>query len=191
VGAGKIARLIFTYGAVNSGKTTALLQNANSYKECNLVVRIFTYEGCDCDGFCKSRIGLSKKCESFNKDFSFHSVNFSGVSAFMIDEAQFLTQKQVFELFEISSFKNISIHCYGLRTSWRAKIFEGASALLSLADELYEAKTVCQCGNKASMSKRISKENLDSDEDLGKDKYIAVCRACWFSSMGENEWNGS
>jgi thymidine kinase len=60
-----------------------------------------------------------------------------------------------------------------------------------LADELYEAKTICQCGNKASMSNRISEEIIDSDEDLGKDKYAAVCRACWLAAKRTKKWNGS
>ncbi|MDR1597343.1 MAG: thymidine kinase [Holosporales bacterium] len=176
-----MAKLIFTYGAMNAGKTTYLLQVAHNYESWGLKPLVFTYEGCDDKGSCRSRLGISRKSEIFNKEYSFLDVEVSNVAVILIDEAQFLTNKQVFDLCRIASLKGVPVMCYGLRTSWQAHVFEGSSALLGLADELREIRTICKCGKKATMARRIAPSAGTADEDIGQDKYVSVCRKCWFT----------
>jgi thymidine kinase len=174
-----MAKLIFTYGAMDAGKTTSMLQVAHNYESRGMNPRLFTYQGCDKDGRCISRLGISKMCELFDKEFSFTALDLSGVSALLIDEAQFLTNYQVFELGDIVSLKDVPVMCYGIRTSWQAHVFEGSSALLGLADELREIRTICSCGKKAIMAHRTCPDQINCDEDIGQDKYESVCRKCW------------
>ncbi|MDR1907985.1 MAG: hypothetical protein LBQ43_03955 [Holosporales bacterium] len=180
-----MAKLTFTYGAMNAGKTTSMLQVAHNYESCNLTPCVFTYEGCDDKGACYCRLGISRTSNLFNKEYSFSSLDLSGISIILIDEAQFLTTKQVFDLGKIASFNDIPVMCYGLRTSWQAHVFEGSAALLGIADELREIRTICQCGKKAIMALRSAPANGQGDEDLGQDKYVSVCRKCWLNSQGE------
>lgn len=175
-----MAKLIFTYGAMNAGKTTSLLQVAHNYAECGYKALIFTYEGCDKNGMCHSRLGVEKPCVIYNKNFDFSKLDLENVSALLIDEAQFLTEEQVFELGRVASLKNIAVMCFGLRTSWQGHVFEGSSILLGISDELREIHTLCFCGKKANMAIRITEEVTDKDEDIGQNKYASVCRKCWF-----------
>lgn len=174
-----MAKLIFTYGAMNAGKTTSLLQTAHNYEEWGLKPKIFTYEGCSVEGQCCCRLGVSKPCKDYHKTFSFESIDLKETAILLIDEAQFLTEKQVFELGKIASLKNIPVMCFGLRTSWQAHVFEGSCALLGIADELRDIKTICQCGKKAIMARRLDATHTHKDEDIGQNKYVSVCRKCW------------
>lgn len=180
-----MSKLIFTYGAMNAGKTTVLLQVAHNYEEWGLKPQIFTYKGCSVDGQCRCRLGVGKPCQDYDKAFSFADLDLTDVAILLVDEAQFLTREQVLELGKIASLKNVPVMCFGLRTSWQAHVFEGASALLGLADELRDIKTICRCGHKAIMASRISKAGVKEDEDIGQNKYISVCRKCWFEQNPE------
>ncbi|MDR1208112.1 MAG: thymidine kinase [Holosporales bacterium] len=179
-----MAKLIFTYGAMDAGKTTSMLQVAHNYDSKGLTPRVFTYRGCDKAGECFCRLGVSRPSDMFDKEYSFLALDLSNVAVVLIDEAQFLTNRQVFELGEIASCRNIPVMCYGLRTSWQAHVFEGSSALFGLADELREIRTICSCGKKATMAHRTCDTTTNSDEDLGQDKYISVCRECWLKLNG-------
>lgn len=180
-----MAKLIFTYGAMNAGKTTVLLQVAHNYEEWGLKAKIFTYKGCSTDGRCQCRLGVSKPCQDYDKDFSFADVDLTDIAILLVDEAQFLTEKQVHELGKITVHKNVPVMCFGLRTSWQAHVFEGASALLGLADELRDIKTICRCGHKAIMASKVSKTGSTQDEDIGQGKYLSVCRKCWLEQNPE------
>ncbi|MDR0631305.1 MAG: thymidine kinase [Holosporales bacterium] len=175
-----MAKLIFTYGAMDAGKTTSMLQVAHNYESKGLTPRVFTYKGCDKAGECVCRLGVSRKSDLFYKEYSFLSLDLSSTAVLLVDEAQFLTNSQVLELGDIASCRNVPVMCYGLRTSWQAHVFEGANALLGLADELREIRTICSCGKKAIMAHRTCSTATDCDEDIGQDKYISVCRGCWF-----------
>lgn len=179
-----MSKLIFTYGAMDAGKSTVLLQVAHNYESWGLKPKIFTFKGCDQNGRCCCRLGVSKPCDVYDNDFSFSSLDLDGVAILLIDEAQFLTRNQVLDLGRIASLKNVPVMCFGLRTSWQAHVFEGASALLGLADELRDIKTICRCGKKAIMNLRIAKDKIDSDIDIGQSKFESVCRKCWFERTG-------
>lgn len=174
-----MAKLIFTYGAMNAGKTTSLLQTAHNYEEWGLLPKIYTYKGSDHEGRCCCRLGVSKPCTLFDKNFSFAEVDLDQVAILLIDEAQFLTREQVFDLGRIASLEGVPVMAFGLRTSWQGHLFEGSGALLGMADELRDIKTICRCGKKAIMNSRTSQKETDNDEELGQDKYESVCRKCW------------
>lgn len=174
-----MAKLIFTYGAMNAGKTTSLLQTAHNYEEWGLLPKIFTYRGCDKNGQCSCRLGVSKPCICYDKDYDFSGIDLDGIAILLIDEAQFLTRDQVMDLGRIASLHDVPVMCFGLRTSWQANVFEGSCALLGLADELRDIKTICHCGKKAIMAHRTATEKTENDEDIGQSKYESVCRKCW------------
>ncbi|MDR2464274.1 MAG: thymidine kinase [Holosporales bacterium] len=177
-----MAKLIFTYGAMNAGKTTSLLQVAHNYEERGLKTAIFTYNDCDNNGSCFCRLGVSKKCTIFNKETDFMEVDLADASILLIDEAQFLTKQQVFDLGRITSLNDVPVMCFGLRTSWQGNVFEGSSALLGLADELREIRTICCCGKRATMAMKTQSTDNKSEEDIGHDKYVSLCRKCWLLS---------
>ena len=170
---------------MNAGKTTSLLQTDHNYIERGMNTLLFT---CAFDtrfkkGIIASRIGLNKEAITFDKDFDFYSYvkPHIGISCVLIDEAQFLTAKQVDQLGDIVDSLNIPVLAYGLRTDYMGNSFEGSERLLAIADILTELKTVCFCGKKAIMNMRIdehgNKIHHGNQIDIGgNDKYISVCR---------------
>ncbi len=186
-----MAKLYFYYSAMNSGKTTILIQSAFNYEERNMRVEVFVPEIMG-SGVVKSRIGLERKAHTFNiNDDLYDMVNsFSDdISCIMIDEAQFLKKKQVYDLCRVCDELNIPVLCYGLRIDFRGEPFEGSAYLLSMADKLVEIKTICLCGKKASMNMRkVKNENItdlipifdgEQIEIGGNDNYISLCRRCY------------
>ena len=128
-----------------------------------------------------SRIGLETECELIGKDFNFTD-SFQQQTIIMVDEAQFLTQKQVRGLYEIS-FK-YTVVCFGLKTDFRQCLFEGSKALFELAEDIRELKTICECGKKATINARINENGeiiLDGKqiEIGGNEKYKSMCKYCF------------
>ena len=174
---------------MNAGKSTSLLQSSHNYEERDLNVLLFTPE-VDAkihDSFIHSRIGLKKPAYVFNEKFDFidyvYKENKKRVSCILVDEAQFLTSEQVKQLCRICDEKNIPIMCYGIRTDFRGELFSGSLALLSLADNIIELKTICEypsCSRKATMIARYAKDGeivLEGNQiDIGADKYKVYCR---------------
>lgn len=189
----KSKKLYFTYAAMNAGKSTALLQVAHNYEEKKLPVRLFTFEkdlryG---KGLITSRIGIQKNAETFNENTNFLDILLTNgacehLHCVLIDEAQFLTNSQVKQLHEISHHqKGCPILCYGIRTDFQGNSFEGSSALLSMADELDELKTICDCGKKATMNIRVDSQGfkiLEGSQVLigGNSLYRSVCGCCFY-----------
>ena len=108
-----------------------------------------------------------------------------------VDEAQFLTDKQVWELSDVVEILNIPVMCFGLRTDFQGKLFEGSSSLLAIADELKEIKTICHCGKKANMVVRVDSNGKVLKEGAqieigGNEKYISLCRKHWKNEMENN-----
>ena len=180
-----MASFYFYYSAMNAGKTTSLLQTDHNYHERGMKTVIFnnaidTRYG---QGIIKSRIGLQKNAMTYDKDFDFfcYMKDAKNVSCVLIDEAQFLTRKQVDQLGDVVDFLNIPVLAYGLRTDFQGNCFEGSERLLAVADILVELKTVCFCGKKAIMNMRIDEHGNKITEgqqiDIGgNEKYISVCR---------------
>ena len=183
-----MAKLHFFYSTMNAGKSTSLLQSNHNYKENGLDTMIFLPNETSklSKGQIVSRIGLKAKAIIANKDFNF--INFikdnksENLSCILIDEAQFLTKKQVRQLGQVADRLNYPVMCYGIRTDFRGELFEGSSELLALADNLIELKTICSlCNKKATMVVRKDDSGKVVTEGSkvvvgGNDIYMPVCR---------------
>ena len=183
---------------MNAGKSTVLLQASHNYGERGMKTMLFTAELDNRSkvGNISSRIGLSEKASTFNNnDNLFYSVEKrlkkDKISCVFVDEAQFLTDKQVWELSDVVEKLNIPVMCFGLRTDFQGKLFEGSSTLLAIADELKEIKTICHCGKKANMVVRVDFNGKVLKEGAqieigGNEKYISLCRKHWKYEMENN-----
>ena len=190
-----MAKLYFRYAAMNAGKSTALLQAAYNYEERGMVVLLLTAEldTRDGAGTIASRLGLSRPAHTFNASHSMAQRIASAqqgdwiakLACVLIDEAQFLTRAQAEELHQWAHRFDTPVMCYGLRSDFQGKAFEGATTLLVLADEIEEMKTVCDCGQKASMNARFTDEGERIREGSqiligGNTRYRALCPACFY-----------
>jgi thymidine kinase len=183
-----MAKLYFYYSAMNAGKSTVLIQSNYNYQERGMRTLVFmpaidTRAGI---GRVKSRIGIEAPALVLqpNEDILAH-VRYANsaqrVSCVLIDEAQFLTRGQVEQLTDIVDELRIPVLCYGLRTDFQGQLFPGSAALLALADNLIELKTICHCGRKATMNLRVGPDGRGVKEGAqveigGNDRYIAMCR---------------
>ena len=184
-----MAKVHFYYSTMNAGKSTSLLQSNHNYIDRGLKTILFTPK-VDADmheGKIHSRIGLEKSANIFDADFNFQdffkSTKKNDLSCVLIDEAQFLTSKQVRELCKVCVDLNLPVMCYGLRTDFRGDLFPGSSELLALADNLIELKTICEyknCARKATMICRLDAEGnvitKGNQIDIGGDQYKVFCR---------------
>lgn len=184
-----MSKLYFRYAAMNAGKSTALLQAAFNYEERGMRVRIFTAAHDDRagSGVIGSRLGLQRSAETFGPATEFDAAGLGeGIACLLIDEAQFLTPAQVRQLHRLAHAGGVPVLCYGLRSDFRGEAFPGAAALLTLADDLEEMKTICACGRKASMNLRVDAQGrrVQEGEQVligGNDRYRAVCPDCFYS----------
>ncbi len=192
-----MAKLYFSYSAMNAGKSTLLLQASYNYGERGMKTILFTakLDNRSKLGEITSRIGLAEKAKTFEEQDNLFSIienkiSDYSISCILIDEAQFLTQKQVWELSDVVDKLNIPVMCYGLRTDFQGKLFPGSETLLSIADELREIRTICDCGKKAIMVVRQDEKGkvIKEGEQIeigGNDKYISLCRFHWKSQMNK------
>lgn len=183
-----MAKLYFYYSSMNAGKSTTLLQSSFNYQERGMETMLFTAALDDRFGGGKitSRIGLEEAAHVFDKDSDiFQEVSRElqrrKLHCILIDEAQFLTRDQVFQLAAICDRIGIPVLTYGIRTDFQAKLFEGSMHLLAIADELKELKTICKCGRKATMNLRTDAEGNVIKEGVqteigGNDRYVVLCR---------------
>jgi len=158
-----MAKLYFYYSAMNAGKSTTLLQSAHNYQERGMKVMLFTPQLDDRygEGQITSRIGLQCNATIFNQEDDLFVAIRRGhrkgnVDCVLVDEAQFLTPKQVLQLTVVCDQLRIPVLCYGLRTDFLGEPFEGSKYLLAWAEELSEIKTVCRSGKKATMNARLN-----------------------------------
>ena len=183
-----MAKLHFFYSTMNAGKSTALLQSNHNYKESNLKTILFIPKDIAVKSNNKivSRIGLEAEAISINKDFNFFKYikdnNHDDISCVFVDEVQFLEKNQIQQLSKVADELNIPVMCYGIRTDFQGKLFDGSSELLAIADNLNELKTICsECDKKATMVVRLDAEGkviLKGQKVLvgGNDIYKTVCR---------------
>jgi len=188
-----LAKLYFNYSAMNAGKSTVLLQASHNYYEQGMRTLLMTAALDDRAGVGKiaSRIGLGKEADLFADDTDVYAAikvrhGEQTVHCVMIDEAQFLSPKQVWQLSRVADELRIPVLCYGLRTDFAGELFPGSAALLALADHLREIRTICWCGSKASMVLRMdgSGNPVKQGEQVvigGEDVYASVCRKHWKS----------
>ena len=183
-----MAKLYFNYSAMNAGKTTVLLQSAHNYRERGMTPLLFTPALDDRHqvGVIKSRIGLESEAVAFQKDDDlFHHVQQcledKNIHCVLVDEAQFLTRDQVFQLTEVVDRLNIPVLCFGLRTDFQGELFEGSRYLLAWSDQLEELKTICHTGRKATMVVRVDDAGYALREGSqveigGNERYVSVSR---------------
>ncbi|HIF9111708.1 TPA: thymidine kinase [Photobacterium damselae] len=191
-----MAQMYFYYSAMNAGKSTTLLQSSFNYRERGMTPLIFTAAIDERYGKGKvsSRIGLQEDAELFNNTDDLYAQitdihNEKKIDCVLIDECQFLTKDQVYQLTEVVDKLHIPVLCYGLRTDFRGELFEGSRYLLSWADKLVELKTICHCGRKANMVIRQDETGRaiadgDQVEIGGNDRYVSVCRTHYKEALG-------
>ncbi|WP_313128880.1 thymidine kinase [Anaerocolumna sp.] len=180
-----MAKLYFKYGCMNSSKSANLLMIKYNYEEQGFRVVLLKPSLDDREGksVIKSRIGIEAKCNLVNPESSIYNCyDADKTDVLMIDEAQFLTEKQVDELYNISF--NIPVICFGLLTDFSQHLFEGSKRLIELAESIHEIKTVCQCGARANYNGRFDGEGnlITSGEQIvigGNEKYKALCKKCY------------
>lgn len=183
-----MAKLYFYYSAMNAGKSTVLLQSSYNYQERGMRTLVFvpavdTRSGL---GRVRSRIGLESPAEVLSPTDNIlnrvrHEHENTPVACVLVDEAQFLTRAQVEQLTAVADDLGIPVLCYGLRTDFQAQLFPGSAALLALADDLTELKTICHCGRKATMNVRLGSDGHAVREGAqieigGNERYVAMCR---------------
>lgn len=188
-----MAKLYFNYSAMNAGKSTVLLQASHNYYEQGMHTLLMTAALDDRTkvGQITSRIGLGKDADLFKEDTDvFASISARNdekhINCVMIDEAQFLSPAQVWQLSRVADELRIPVLCYGLRTDFMGELFPGSAALLALADHLREIRTICWCGSKASMVLRMDDTGnaVKAGTQVvigGNDVYASVCRKHWKS----------
>jgi thymidine kinase len=185
-----MAKLYFYYSAMNAGKTTTLLQSAHNYHERGMRVLLFTpaLDFRDGSGVVSSRIGLRAEGEPFAREDDLDAwvradiAKHGSLDCVLVDEAQFLTKPQVWQLSEVVDALRIPVLCYGLRTDFRGELFEGSQYLLAWADELTEIKTICHTGKKATMTVRVDDNGFAVQDGPqveigGNERYVSVSRA--------------
>ena len=185
-----MAKLYFFYGAMNSGKTTRILQCNYNYEERGMHA-IIMKPATDTKGNDKivSRIGSSKKVDYLikeNEDIFELIVNeYNHVDLILVDEAQFLTTRQINQLMDIVVDLDIPVMCYGLRTDFKGNGFPGATRLLEIAHELTEIKTICECGKKAMFNVRLINGRVVTEGESvaidgeGEITYTVACSKCF------------
>ncbi|MEO9274813.1 thymidine kinase [Marinomonas sp. 5E14-1] len=183
-----MAKLYYYYSAMNAGKSTVLLQSAHNYQERGMDVLLLTASIDDRfeTGKIASRIGISAEASLFDKNTNIPELvksrnESNALSCILIDEAQFLTKEQVYDLSEIVDNLHIPVLAFGIRTDFQGELFEGSQALLAWSDKLIELKTVCHCGSKATMVIRMNEQGIPVKEGAqveigGNDRYLSVCR---------------
>ncbi|MFT4199052.1 MAG: thymidine kinase [Pseudoxanthomonas sp.] len=185
-----MAKFYFYYSAMNAGKTTTLLQSAHNYRERGMRVLILTPRLDDRagSGVVASRIGLRAQGTSFGHDDDLLARVDADIAAHgplhcvLVDEAQFLSRAQVWQLSEVVDQRRVPVLCYGLRTDFRGELFEGSQYLLAWADVIEEIKTICHSGAKATMTVRLDAQGrvLHAGPQVeigGNDRYLSVSRA--------------
>lgn len=186
-----MAKLYFNYSSMNAGKSTVLLQAAYNYEERGMttLLMIAAIDNRAGKGKIASRIGLSADADVFSgRDNLFDHVAAAlkerPVNAVLVDEAQFLTEEQAWQLARVADDLGVPVMCFGLRTDFQGKLFPGSAALLAISDNLKEIKTICWCGRKATMVARLDGDGKIVDEGDqvvigGNETYVSLCRRHW------------
>lgn len=183
-----MAKLYFYYSSMNAGKSTALLQSSYNYRERGMQTLVLAPELDDRYGAGKvtSRIGIESEATMFQRDHDLFAIVEKHIGkeplhCVLIDEAQFLTKEQVFQLGEVTDKLNVPVLAYGLRTDFQGEPFEGSKYLLAWSDNLKELKAICHCGTKATMVVRFDEQGNAVTEGSqieigGNDRYVSMCR---------------
>lgn len=186
-----MAKLYFHYSTMNAGKSTLLLQASHNYRERGMQTLLLTarLDNRAGAGRIASRIGIGEEAETFAPDEDLFtrlsaSLQQRPVACIFVDEAQFLTRAQVWQLARLVDDLGVPVMCYGLRVDFQGNLFPGSAALLAWADEMREVRTICHCGRKATMVIRRGADGRaarDGDQVQigGNDTYLSLCRRHW------------
>ena len=186
-----MAKLHFHYSTMNAGKSTLLLQAAHNYKEMGMETILLTadFDNRAGQGKIASRIGITQTAELYSKKSDLFNIiskktEKKKLACVLVDEAQWLSPEQVWQLANIVDDLNIPVICYGLRVDFLGELFPGSAKLLAIADEMREVRTICHCGKKATMVIRKSKDGkVQTDGDQiqvgGNEMYYSLCRQHW------------
>lgn len=187
------SKLFFTYGAMNSGKSMHLLAKAYNFEERNIpfILLKSSIDTRDGSNVIHSRALGSRECITVSPSTNILSLVKNEIvntniypKWVMVDEAQFLTEKQIDELSDLVDKQDINVICYGLRTDFKTQLFPGSKRLLEIADSIEELKCSCSCGKKAIYNARVNEkgEVVTDGEQIevgGNDRYISMCRKCY------------
>ncbi|TMV09807.1 thymidine kinase [Ruegeria sediminis] len=191
-----MAKLYFNYSTMNAGKSTVLLQASHNYRERGMDTYLMTaaVDGRAGTGRIASRIGIEAEADVFgpNDDvFAMIQTRLSKgpVACVFVDEAQFLSERQVWQLARAVDDLNVPVLAYGLRVDFQGKLFPGSATLLALADEMREVRTICRCGRKATMVIRQDADGKAITEGAqvqigGNETYVSLCRRHWREAVG-------
>ena len=191
-----MAKLYFSYSAMNAGKSTILLQASHNYRERGMHTLLLTAALDDRAGAGQigSRIGLQAEALTFDETTDIDQLitaehDRASLACVLVDEAQFLSADQVWQLAAVVDRLNIPVMCYGLRTDFKGQLFPGSAVLLAIADNLREIRTICHCGRKATMVVRQTETGQTVTDGAqieigGNDKYVSLCRVHWKELTG-------
>lgn len=183
-----MAKLYFYYASMNAGKSTTLLQADFNYRERGMATMLLTaaLDDRSSQKAIESRIGLGADAHRFTPETDLWadimaSHRAQPLNCVLVDEAQFLTKGQVWQLARVADEGGIPVLCYGLRTDFQGELFPGSAALLGIADALVELKAICHCGSKSTMNLRVDASGKpvkqgEQTEIGGNDRYVALCR---------------
>ncbi|MEC8581445.1 MAG: thymidine kinase [Pseudomonadota bacterium] len=192
-----MAKLYFMYSTMNAGKSTLLLQAAHNYEERGMAVMLLTasFDSRAGTGRIGSRIGLGRDAETFDSTTELFNrigerVGQGPLACVFVDEAQFLTEEQVWQLARVADDLGVPVMSYGLRVDFQGKLFPGSAALLALADDMREVRTICHCGRKATMVVRHDENGKvmkDGDQVQigGNETYVSLCRKHWREEVSD------
>ena len=186
-----MAKLHFHYSTMNAGKSTLLLQAAHNYKEMGMETLLLTADFDDRteNGKITSRIGISEQAELYSQGSDLLSLiekktKEKALACVLVDEAQWLSPSQVWQLAQVVDDLRIPVICYGLRVDFMGELFPGSAKLLAIADEMREVRTICHCGSKATMVVRKDSDGKvqtsgDQVQVGGNEMYFSLCRLHW------------
>jgi thymidine kinase len=192
-----MAKLYFHYSTMNAGKSTVLLQASHNYRERGMQTYLLTaqFDNRAGQGRVASRIGIGSEADTFSAGQDLFTrvqqrLAKGPVACVFVDEAQFLEKEQVWQLARAVDDLNVPVMCYGLRVDFRGELFPGSAALLALADEMREVRTICHCGKKATMVVRMGPDGTVLTDGAqvqigGNETYVSLCRRHWRESVGD------
>ncbi len=191
-----MAKLYFNYSTMNAGKSTVLLQASHNYRERGMKTYLMTaaVDGRAGVGRIASRIGISEEADTFRPEDDVFAMietrqKADQIACVFVDEAQFLSEDQVWQLARAVDDLKLPVLAYGLRVDFQGKLFPGSAALLALADEMREVRTICECGRKATMVIRQDENGSAITEGAqvqigGNETYVSLCRKHWREAVG-------
>ena len=193
-----MAKLYFKYGAMGSSKTAQALITKYNYEENDMKVWLIKPSADTRDGvqILRSRIGLEATVEVMSPATNiydrFRDTQAGSCRVVIVDECQFLTEKQIDQLRAIVDEHSVPVMCFGLRTDFQTRLFPGSRRLMEVADTIQEIKTICDCGAKATVNARVDGNGYIVTEGAqvvlgGNDSYIAMCHKCYIKGIREHK----